>query len=96
MALSFVTEDSFEPSGHTFLVTGGAGFIGSHIVKQLVARGGQVRVLDAFTTGSRANLAQVASRIELIEGDLRDAGLVRQAAQAMYSTWLRWYRYPSQ
>jgi len=54
-----------------YLVTGGAGFIGSHIVQRLVADGQGVRVLDNFATGRRENLAPFASRIELIEGDLR-------------------------
>ena len=55
----------------TYLVTGGAGFIGSHIVHRLVADGQKVRVLDNFSTGKRANLADVMDRIEVIEGDLR-------------------------
>lgn len=54
------------------LVTGGAGFIGSHLVDALVTRGDQVRVLDNFSTGSRANLDAVAQHIELHEGDLRN------------------------
>ena len=54
-----------------YLVTGGAGFIGSHIVQRLVADGQGVRVLDNFSTGKRENLAPLASRIEVIEGDLR-------------------------
>jgi nucleoside-diphosphate-sugar epimerase len=71
----------FNPAGHSFLVTGGAGFIGSHIVEQLVAAGGNVRVLDAFTTGSRENIAHLGDNIDLIEGDLTDAGVVRAAVQ---------------
>lgn len=54
------------------LVTGGAGFIGSHLVRGLLARGDGVRVLDNFATGKRENLADVIDAIELIEGDLRD------------------------
>jgi nucleoside-diphosphate-sugar epimerase len=57
----------------TCLVTGGAGFIGSHLVTALVERGDAVRVLDDFSTGKHENLAHVADRIELIEGDLRSA-----------------------
>ena len=55
-----------------FLVTGGAGFIGSHIVEALVARGDRVRVLDNLCTGKRANLAPFGDRVEFIEGDLVD------------------------
>ncbi len=63
----------------TYLVTGGAGFIGSNLVTALVERGETVRVLDNFSTGHRANLAPVADRIELMEGDIRDPEQVRQA-----------------
>ena len=55
------------------LVTGGAGFIGSHIVDALVRRGDQVRVLDNLSTGNLANLAEVRDKIEFIEADLNDA-----------------------
>ena len=54
------------------LVTGGAGFIGSHLVRGLVARGDQVRVLDNLSTGHLHNLAGVSDQIDLIQGDLRD------------------------
>ncbi len=55
-----------------YLVTGGAGFIGSHLVETLLQRGQRVRVLDNFLTGKRENLAPFLDRIELVEGDLRD------------------------
>lgn len=55
-----------------YLVTGGAGFIGSHLVEYLINKGYAVRVLDNFTTGKRENLSSVIDRIELIEGDIRD------------------------
>ncbi|QDU95217.1 SDR family oxidoreductase [Lignipirellula cremea] len=61
------------------LVTGGAGFIGSHLVDALVERGHEVKVFDNFSSGSRSNLAQVADRIEIIEGDLSDAQAVKAA-----------------
>jgi UDP-glucose 4-epimerase len=54
------------------LVTGGAGFIGSHLVEALVARGGEVVVLDDLSTGKRTNLAAVAGRIEFQEGSVSD------------------------
>jgi nucleoside-diphosphate-sugar epimerase len=58
-------------AGRLFLVTGGAGFIGSHIVEGLVRRGDRVRVLDNLSTGRRENLAGLDG-VELVEGDLRD------------------------
>jgi UDP-glucose 4-epimerase len=61
----------------TCLVTGGAGFIGSHLVDELVRRGQRVRVLDDFSTGKRANLT--GTSFELIEGDVRDLDTVRRA-----------------
>ncbi len=66
------------------LVTGGAGFIGSHLVERLLADGHRVRVLDDFSTGSRANLAfggRFGSRLEVIEGDIRDLPTVERAAR---------------
>ena len=65
------------------LVTGGAGFIGSHLVDALLAAGWHCRVLDNFSTGSRANLALAADKIELIEGDTRDPGTVRRAVDGV-------------
>lgn len=62
------------------LVTGGAGFIGSHIVRRLLAIGYEVRVLDNLSTGRRSNLSDVADDIDLREADLRDAVAVRVAA----------------
>lgn len=62
-----------------YLVTGGAGFIGSHLVETLLERGHHVRVLDNFLTGRRENLAPFAGRIELVEGDLRDKAACERA-----------------
>ena len=59
------------------LVTGGAGFIGSHIVRDLLDRGDQVRVLDNLSTGSKANLAGL--NIDFIEGDIRDAAVAQES-----------------
>jgi len=61
------------------LVTGGAGFIGSHLVKALVKAGHQVRVLDNLSTGSVENLADVLNAIEFVRGDVRDYGAVEYA-----------------
>jgi nucleoside-diphosphate-sugar epimerase len=55
-----------------YLVTGGAGFIGSHTVEELVSRGDSVRVLDDLSTGRKENLSSVLSKIEFREGDIRD------------------------
>ena len=62
-----------------YLVTGGAGFIGSNLVRHLLARGETVRVLDNFSTGRRENLEELAGRIEVVEGDLRVDDDVRRA-----------------
>ena len=67
----------------TYLVTGGAGFIGSHIVDALLSGGHRVRVLDNFSTGRRENLAHVMDKIELIEGDVRDRIAARYAVEGM-------------
>jgi nucleoside-diphosphate-sugar epimerase len=60
----------------SYLVTGGAGFIGSNLVSRLVTDGHSVRVLDNFSTGKRDNLSDMLSEIELIEGDIRDLDVV--------------------
>lgn len=65
----------------TYLVTGGAGFIGSNIVDELLRRGKRVRVLDNFSTGRAENLRDALDRIELIEGDVRDADAVEKAVR---------------
>lgn len=61
------------------LVTGGAGFIGSHLVRALLERGDEVRVLDNFSTGRRENIAEVLRDIDLIEGDIRDLAACAEA-----------------
>jgi len=76
-----------------YLVTGGAGFIGSNIVEELLRRGEQVRILDNFSTGKRENIAQITKIIqnetnssalkslEIVEGDVRSYHIVRQAVE---------------
>ena len=66
-----------------YLVTGGAGFIGSHIVEALVKRGDRVRVIDNLSTGRKSNLDAVRGRIELIEGDLNDPQAVAAAVRGV-------------
>jgi nucleoside-diphosphate-sugar epimerase len=62
-----------------YLVTGGAGFIGSNLVRFILDQGQDVVVLDNFATGKRENLDEVADRIQLIEGDIRDRSAVDRA-----------------
>lgn len=62
-----------------YLVTGGAGFIGSNIVTELVNQGQQVRVLDNFSSGQRGNLTPLQDQIEIIEGDIRSYHIVQEA-----------------
>ena len=59
-----------------FLVTGGAGFIGSHLCRRLLASGCAVRVLDDLSSGRRENIAELEGEVELVEGDLCDEALV--------------------
>jgi UDP-glucose 4-epimerase len=71
-----------------YLVTGGAGFIGSHIVESLLEQGHSVRVLDNFSTGKRENLDELTRRfdgkqLEILEGDVRDASRVGDAVRGV-------------
>jgi nucleoside-diphosphate-sugar epimerase len=68
-------------AGAAVLVTGGAGFIGSHLVEALLAHGARVRVLDDLSSGKRAHLAAAAARIEWIEGDVRSWETCRAACR---------------
>jgi len=69
--------------GSICLVTGGAGFIGSALVRALLARGDRVRVIDNFFSGRRENLEEVADDVELIEGDIRDGGAIGRALEGV-------------
>lgn len=71
-----------------YLVTGGAGFIGSHIVQTLLEHGESVRILDNFSTGKRENVAGLTQRfdghqLEILEGDIRDAACVGEAVHGV-------------
>jgi UDP-N-acetylglucosamine/UDP-N-acetyl-alpha-D-glucosaminouronate 4-epimerase len=63
------------------LVTGGAGFIGSHLIDRLLAEGHAVRTLDNFSTGARSNLLHISKDVEIVEGDLRSFERVATAVQ---------------
>lgn len=65
------------------LVTGGAGFIGSHLIRAILESGASVKVLDNFATGHRHNLPSLSGEFELIEGDLRDAEVCYEACQGI-------------
>jgi nucleoside-diphosphate-sugar epimerase len=66
-----------------YLVTGGAGFIGSHLAEALVERKLSVRIFDNFTVGKEGNIAHLAGRVEVIRGDLRDLAAVRAAVEGV-------------
>jgi nucleoside-diphosphate-sugar epimerase len=66
----------------TYLVTGGAGFIGSHLSEELVRRGHRVRVADSLITGKKQNLAHIPG-VEFLEGDLADMSVAEQAVQGV-------------
>ncbi len=66
----------------SYLVTGGAGFIGSHLVEELARRGERVRVADNLSTGKRANLAHIPG-VDLVEGDLADLAVARRACNGV-------------
>jgi nucleoside-diphosphate-sugar epimerase len=67
------------------LVTGGAGFIGSHLVRRLLDRGAAVRVLDDFSTGRRENLEEVEDCLEILKGDVRDLECCRRACSGVHA-----------
>jgi len=66
-----------------WLVTGGAGFIGSNIVEELVSRGEVVRILDNFSTGKMSHIKEFADKIEIVKGDIRNIKDVRKAVKGV-------------
>jgi UDP-glucose 4-epimerase len=69
--------------GDLALVTGGAGFIGSNLALELLARGARVRVFDNLSTGRRSNLDAVSGDVEVIEGDVRDPSSLQEAMRGV-------------
>jgi UDP-glucose 4-epimerase len=63
------------------LITGGAGFIGSHLADALIARGDQVVALDNFSTGSTANIKHITKNLEIIDGDIRNSELINETTK---------------
>jgi UDP-glucose 4-epimerase len=63
------------------LITGGAGFIGSHLADALIARGDQVVALDNFSTGSTANIKHITKNLEIIDGDIRNTDLINKTTK---------------
>ncbi|MCA9207634.1 MAG: SDR family oxidoreductase [Planctomycetales bacterium] len=66
-----------------YLVTGGCGFIGSHIAEALVGRGQSVRIVDNLSTGNQANVSEFADRVDLRIGDIADGDFMREAVQGI-------------
>jgi nucleoside-diphosphate-sugar epimerase len=79
--VAFESDDRDDRTGSRALVTGGAGFIGSNLVRALLARGDEVRVLDNFSTGYRPNLETLD--VDLVEGDLRSYERVTAAVNGV-------------
>jgi nucleoside-diphosphate-sugar epimerase len=67
----------------TFLVTGGAGFIGSNLADELIERGGKVKILDNFVTGFQENLDEIKGNFEFIKGDLNDGEILKTAVEGV-------------
>ncbi len=78
-----VDASQLQYSGESVLVTGGASFIGSHLVELLVAQGARVTVADDFSSGSTRNLKNVADGIKILAGDLRDSGFTARAVSGV-------------
>ncbi len=66
-----------------YLVTGGAGFIGSHIAEELVRKGHSVRIIDNFSTGKRENISSFLNKIELVEADIREFKACRKVVDGV-------------
>lgn len=83
LILETIGSDEVELMSDICLVTGGAGFIGSHLVESLVRQGQRVRVLDDLSTGLRDNLGHISPAAEIFEGDVADVAVVQRAVQGV-------------
>ena len=77
-----ISSGTYTWAGRRVLVTGGAGFVGSYLVEDLLVHGAEVRVVDDLSTGSRGNLAHLPE-VEMLEGDLRDPDVAREMVSGM-------------
>ena len=68
---------------NTYLVTGGAGFIGGHLVRRLLDRGDTVKIIDNLSTGKRENIEDVLDRVTFVEGDITDQAAVERAVDGV-------------
>ena len=67
----------------TYLITGGAGFIGSHLARALLGRGDTVRIIDNFSTGKRENIADLRDQVEVFEASLSDLPALDKAMRGV-------------
>jgi nucleoside-diphosphate-sugar epimerase len=81
MDIEKLFKDGFK--GKTALVTGGAGFIGSHIADRLVEFGATVKIIDDFSEGTEENIEQIIDKIELIKGDVRDLDVLKEITKGV-------------
>lgn len=81
-------------SSDLVLVTGGAGFIGSHLVEALLEQDYSVRAVDNLVTGHRSNLAHLEGKFDWIEGDLADFDVCRRVVEGMRASFTR-RRFPA-
>ena len=61
-----------------FVITGGAGFVGSHLAEELIKKGESVTILDDLNTGKMSNLEKIKDKIDFVQGDIRDQNLLKE------------------
>ena len=77
--------------GKKILVTGGCGFIGSHVAQRLVDLGARVVILDDLSRGKEDNIADFRGKVAFIKGDIRDENILEEALEGTNVTQERWY-----